>query len=94
MNFKEAFKKWWWVGLIVLVAVGRMLPGDNGNGKKKSKNRYSSSNEKYYKWGCKYCGKQIPIDEVLSPNEGVYTAENGFAFCSQDCWHAFQNLGH
>lgn len=89
-NFKEVFKKWWWAGAIILFIIVKVVPGSNS----KSKNHSSNNSEAYYKWPCKYCGKRLHMDEVLSPNEGVYTAENGYAFCSQDCWHAFQNLGH
>ena len=91
-NFKETFKKWWWVGLIILFVIGEMALSSNGKGN--SKSRSSNNSEAYYKWPCKYCGKRLHMDEVLSLNQGPYTPENGFVFCSQDCWHAFQNLGH
>lgn len=90
-DFKETFKKWWWVGLIVLFFIGKAVP--NNNNKEISK-KSSNNSEAYYKWPCKYCGKILRRKEVLSPNQGIYTAENGFAFCSQGCWHAFRNLGH
>ena len=92
-NFKETLKKRWWVALIIVLVIIEILPSSNSS----TKHRTSSSTSgdvTYYKWPCKYCGRKILIDQVLSPNKEPYTADNGYAFCSKDCWYAFRSLGN
>ena len=89
-NFKELFKKWWWVGLILLFIIGKI--GKNTTGSNSSDQlKYSDD---YYEWPCKICGRRLHKSEVLSPNQGIYTMENGYVFCSQNCWHTFQSISH
>jgi hypothetical protein len=59
-------------------------------------NEKISSNVKYYKWPCLRCGKQIPIDHIVivdpSQQHNIYTPENGYVFCSQECFEAWVAL--
>lgn len=85
-------KNWLWGVLFLVFMVGKCIY----NSKKESGNRSSSSSSSditYYKWPCKFCGKRLPLDEFLTPNQGIYTPENGYVFCSQECWQAFRSLG-
>lgn len=57
-KLKETIKKRWWVGLIALLIIGKLLPSSSSNADSKYRSSSSVGNNKnYYKWACKYCGK-------------------------------------
>ena len=90
-KFKQTVKEKWLIILVAFFVIIKILPSNSSN--QKSEYHSSVSNrENYYKWPCMYCGKRLPLDEMLSPNKYPYTPENGFVFCSQECYHAWRNL--
>lgn len=88
-SFKKTLKEKWWIMLFVFFVIVRILPNESSNQNSEYHSSSRSNHENYYKWPCKYCGKRLPFDEMLSPNKYPYTPENGFVFCSQECFDAW-----
>jgi hypothetical protein len=91
-SVKETLNEKWWIIFVALFLFVKILPSNSSNKTEEYHSSSRNSHENYYKWPCRFCGKRLPLDKMLSPNKYPYTPENGFVFCSQECYHAFQLL--